>query len=155
MKICIIDGSSFLYRAFYALKPLTSPDGKPVQAVFGFFKMLKKVLTTLQPDGLIIAWDSKGKTVRHEIYADYKATRMAAPSDLIEQKNAILDILATTGLCQVEMAGVEADDLIASVVHKFKHENEIFIVSSDKDLAQLLDQNTKIYDPFKEEIVTK
>jgi DNA polymerase-1 len=80
---------------------------------------------------------------------------MAAPSDLIEQKNAILDILATTGLCQVEMAGVEADDLIASVVNKFKNKNEIFIVSSDKDLAQLLDQNIKIYDPFKEEIVTK
>ena len=154
MKICLIDGSSFLYRAFYAIKPLSSPDGKQVQAVFGFFKMLKKIITTIKPDGLIIAWDSKGKTVRHEIYPEYKATRMAPPSDLIDQKQIILEILTVMQICQIEKTGIEADDLIASVVDSLKNDHELLIISSDKDLGQLLEKSVKIYDPFKDETIT-
>ena len=82
----LIDGSSFLYRAYYALKPLHARDGKPVQAVYGFVRMIKKVIDSFDPQQLVLVWDSKGKTERHEEFEAYKATRQAPPSDLFEQK---------------------------------------------------------------------
>ncbi|MFS8506956.1 MAG: hypothetical protein LVQ75_02375 [Candidatus Babeliales bacterium] len=83
----IIDGSSFLYRAYYGLRPLHTATGEPVQAVYGFCKMIKKLIDTFDPQFIALVWDSKGKTTRHELFENYKATRQAPPSDLFEQKN--------------------------------------------------------------------
>ena len=85
-KLFLIDGSSFLYRAYYGLQPLHTASGKTVQAVYGFCRMIKKLADSLKPEHMILVWDSKGKTLRHEIFDQYKATRQAPPSDLFEQK---------------------------------------------------------------------
>src|SRR5690348_5984394 len=85
----LIDGSSFLYRAYYSLRPLHAPSGEPVQAVYGFCRMLKKLIDDFKPRYMVLTWDSKGPTRRHEAYPAYKATRQAPPSDLFEQKKYI------------------------------------------------------------------
>ncbi|MCL4380598.1 DNA polymerase I [Candidatus Dependentiae bacterium] len=152
--VFVIDGSSFLYRAYYSIKPLYSPDGRPVQAVFGFCRMIKKLFDEMQPQHMIVAWDSKGKTERHELYEQYKATRQATPSDLYEQKELILQFIAMIKMPQLMVTGVEADDLIASVVQRYSAEGySVVIVSSDKDLYQLLSDHVVIVDPFKNEII--
>jgi len=89
--VFLIDGSSFLYRAYYGLRPLHTPQGAPVQAVYSFCRMIKKLIDTFSPEHIALVWDSKGKTTRHEMYAEYKATRQAPPSDLFDQKKLIVD----------------------------------------------------------------
>jgi len=154
-KLFLIDGSSFLYRAYYGLQPLHTASGKTVQAVYGFCRMIKKLADSLKPEHMILVWDSKGKTLRHEIFDQYKATRQAPPSDLFEQKEYIKKFAQLIKLAQVEQVGVEADDLIGSLAQDFvKNGYEITIISSDKDLSQLLGTNIKIFDPFKNQEVT-
>src|SRR3989442_6621405 len=93
----LIDGSSFLYRAYYGLKPLHSPAGIAVQAVFSFCRMIKKLVDLYKMEYVVLVWDSKGKTTRHEIFSDYKATRQAPPNDLFEQKEYIIKLSAMIG----------------------------------------------------------
>ena len=88
--LLLIDGSSFLYRAYYGLRPLHTAQGDPVHAVYGFCKMIKKLIDAHAPEHMVLVWDSKGKTTRHEMFPDYKATRQAPPSDLFSQKELIL-----------------------------------------------------------------
>lgn len=150
--VYLIDGSSFLYRAFYALKSLTAPDGTPVNAVYGFCRMLKKLIEQRQPAYLAVVWDSPGPTARHVAYPAYKATRQAAPNDLFVQKQKIQEFLELIGVYQVAQTGVEADDLIGSLAQDYAEQGaQIVIVSSDKDLYQLL-INPKIilWDTFKD-----
>jgi len=111
-KIYLIDGSSFLYRAFYAMRPLHTSTGVQVHAVYGFCRMLKKIIKSFKPQYMALVWDSKGKTERHEIFSDYKATRDAAPSELFHQKDKIVVFADLIGLKQVAVSGIEADDLI-------------------------------------------
>ncbi|MCL4361732.1 DNA polymerase I [Candidatus Dependentiae bacterium] len=151
--IYIIDGSSFLYRAYYALRPLTSPQGHPVQAVYGFCRMIKKVIDTFKPEYIVLVWDSKGLTERHEIYENYKSTRDAAPSDLFEQKTFIKEFADIIKLKQLEQTGVEADDLMYSLT-KDLPASECILITSDKDMGQMLSDKIKIFDPFKEDYVT-
>lgn len=158
MKVFIIDGSSFLYRAYYSIKPLTAtykPTGQQmmVNAVYGFCRMVKKLINQQNPDHLVVAWDSKGKTIRHEIYPEYKETRQAAPTDLFQQKVMIQEFCDLVGIHQVEQTGVEADDLMYSIALGMKEQGiESVVVTSDKDLRQILDQENKItiFDPFKD-----
>ena len=89
--IYLIDGSSFLYRAYYSLRPLHTPQGVPVQSVFSFCRMIKHLIDQFNPSFVALVWDSRGKTLRHEIYPEYKATRQAAPSDLSDQKQLIIN----------------------------------------------------------------
>jgi DNA polymerase I len=110
----LIDGSSFLYRAYYGLKPLHTPSGVPVQAVFSFCRTLKKMIDSYQPAYIALVWDSKGKTTRHEIFSEYKATRQAPPSDLFDQKEYIIQFADLIGIKQVAQSGIEADDLMYS-----------------------------------------
>ncbi|OGB83457.1 DNA polymerase I [candidate division TM6 bacterium RIFCSPHIGHO2_12_FULL_32_22] len=149
----LIDGSSFLYRAYYSMKPLHSPKGEPVQAVYGFCRMLKKLINQFDPKNMLLVWDSRGATIRHEIFPDYKATRQAPPTDLGQQKALIKEFADKINLAQIEKQGIEADDLIFSSAKEFSRNYKIVIISSDKDLYQLLD-NDKIFvfDPFKDEI---
>lgn len=154
--IVLIDGSSFLYRAYYGMRPLHTTDGTPVQAVYSFCRMLKKLVDRFDGQHFALVWDSKGPTMRHEMYAQYKATRQAPPSDLFGQKQLIQEFAELIEMAQVEKAGVEADDLIFALTKEFRqHDYNVLIVSSDKDLGQILGPGVSIFDSFKDAIITQ
>jgi len=155
-KVYIIDGSSFLYRAYYGLRPMHTSKGEPVQAVYGFCRMIKKIIDTHTPECMILVWDSKGKTERHEIYSEYKATRQAAPSDLFTQKERIVEFAQLIGLKQVAKIGIEADDLMYSLAHNFAKQGiQSVIITSDKDIGQIVTDDITLFDPFKDEFITQ
>jgi len=148
----LIDGSSFLYRAYYGLRPLSSPKGEPIQAVYGFCRMIKKLIDQFNPQYIALVWDSKGKTTRHEMYKEYKATRDAPPSDLFAQKEYIIQFADLIGLRQLQKPGLEADDIMYSVAKEQKKtSNAIVFITSDKDMGQAIDDKVVVYDTFKEE----
>lgn len=150
----ILDGSSFLYRSYYALKPLNAPDGSQVQAVFGFARMIKKLIKDFKPDHFILVWDSKGATVRHEIFPEYKAQRQAPPSDLFEQKVWIQEFADLIHMKQLALAGIEADDLMASLAQDAVKEGyRAILVTSDKDMRQIVTDDIVIFDPFKDQFL--
>jgi DNA polymerase-1 len=149
--IFLIDGSSFLYRAYYSIKPLHTSTGEAVQAVFGFARMLKKLIDTFEPHYMALVWDSKGKTKRHEMFAEYKATRQAAPSDIFDQKEHIIELADLIGLHQVAQVGTEADDIMYSIAQeRLKGGDAVVFVTSDKDMGQALEDNVYIFDTFKD-----
>lgn len=153
--VFIIDGSSFLYRAYYGMRPLQTSKGLSVQAVYSFCRMIRKLIKDFDVEHIVVVWDSKGKNVRHEIYPEYKATRQSAPLDLFEQKELILQFLTEIKMAQLSQIGIEADDLIASLAKKFNDQGcQIMIVSGDKDLAQIVTNDSiKIFDAFKDKTV--
>ena len=154
--IFLIDGSSFLYRAYYGMRPLHTATGDPVHAVYGFCRMIKKLSEKFNPSFMALVWDSKGKTERHEIFEDYKATRQSPPSDLFTQKEKILEFADLIDLHQVAQVGVEADDLLYSMAKDFeKNGYQVVLVTSDKDLFQLLEKNIFVFDAFKDQLVTR
>lgn len=155
-SVFIIDGSSFLYRAYYSIRPLNDPHGRPVQAVYGFCRMIKKLIDTYNTNCIIVVWDSPGKTVRHEIYEKYKETRQATPSDLGQQKQIIKEFADIIGLAQLQVEGIEADDLMYSIAKEFEKQGiKSVIVSSDKDMGQAISENIVMLDPFKDEFITR
>jgi DNA polymerase-1 len=153
----LIDGSSFLYRAYYGLKPLHSPAGVAVQAVFSFCRMIKKLIDTYGPENIALVWDSKGKTTRHQIFSDYKATRQAPPSDLFEQKEYIIKFSDLVGMCQVAQIGIEADDLMYSLAKEWMIEADrsVVFITLDKDMGQALTlgQQISLLDAIKEQFI--
>lgn len=147
----LIDGSSFLYRAYYGLRPLHTLDGQPVQAVYGFCRMIKKIIDQFQPEHLALVWDSKGPTERHEMFPEYKATRQDPPSDLFEQKEYIIDFANAIGLHQLSQSGIEADDLMYSLAKEWESQGKnVVVVTSDKDMGQMLNNNIIMFDTFKD-----
>lgn len=149
--IFLIDGSSFLYRAYYGLRPLHTLDGRSVQAVYSFCRMIKKLIDTFDPHHIAIIWDTKGKTFRHEQFPAYKATRQAAPSDLFEQKKYIQEFIDLIGMRQLSREGYEADDLMYSVAQERVKEHEnVVLVTSDKDMGQVISEHVVLYDSFKD-----
>ena len=155
-SLFLIDGSSFLYRAYYGLQPLHTADGKPVQAVYGFCRMIKNLVEKFAPQNMVVVWDSKGKTKRHEIYEAYKATRQAPPSDLFEQKELIQDFAQMVGLHQFSQTGVEADDLMYSLGLWWTAQGgTVVVVTSDKDMGQMLSESVMIYDSFKDVFINE
>ncbi len=155
-SVFIIDGSSFLYRAYYSIRPLHAPDGKPVQAVYGFCRMIKKILDSYDPHFMVLVWDSKGKTARHDLYPEYKSTRQAVPNDLIAQKELIQRFADIISIPQLQMPGIEADDLMFSLAKELEHEQiDSILVTSDKDLRQALSERIEVLDPFKDEFITR
>lgn len=150
----IIDGSYLLYRSYYGLSELKTSTGIPTQAIYGFVRTLKKIIDHYNPQSLVVVWDGKQKTFRSEIYAEYKATRQAAPSDLGQQKEKIQEILDHMSICQITQEGFEADDIIATIAHHEKIK-QVLLVCPDKDMFQLLRKNLMIIDPFKDAIVTQ
>ena len=162
-KISLIDGSGFIFRAYYALPPLTrKSDGLPTGAVSGFCSMLFKLLedsksdkNLQKPTHFAVIFDSARKTFRNEIYSDYKANRSEAPDDLAPQFEYIRKSVLAFNLPSVELLNYEADDLIATYVDKIlKKGAKVTIVSSDKDLMQLYKKNVRIYDPMKNKFIT-
>ena len=153
-SIFLIDGSSFLYRAYYGLRPLHTSKGKTVHAVYGFCRMIKKLIDDFNIEHLIIVWDSKGKTERHKIFSGYKATRQAPPSDIFEQKDLIQEFAHLIGIAQLSQVGTEADDLLYSCALKFKKSGyQSIFVTSDKDMRQALFLDILIFDPFKNRVM--
>jgi len=153
--IFLIDGSSFLYRAYYGMRPLTTSKGEPVHAVYTFCRMIRKLISRFNAKYITVIWDSPGKTSRHEVYEDYKATRQAAPSDIFEQRDRILEIADEIDLLQLAERGIEADDIIFSVGKDFKKKGwNIVVVTLDKDLGQMLNDQTFLYDAFKDQVIT-
>jgi len=153
-SVFILDGSSFLYRAYYAMKPLHTSQGTMVQAVYGFCRMLKKLIDTFEIDHVVIVWDSKGKTHRHDIFPEYKATRQAAPTDLFTQKELIQELANLIGVAQLSVVGTEADDLMYSFAKQCVADGyDAIIVSSDKDMRQALTDRIVIYDPFLDKMI--
>lgn len=150
--IFLIDGSSFLYRAYYGLRPLHTSKGFPVQAVYSCCRMIKKLIDTFNPEYLGIVWDSKGKTIRNELYEAYKATRQAPPSDLFEQKEKIIEFADLIGIKQVAQQGFEADDLLYSLARDYVQEGmTVVLVTSDKDMGQVLAYDrVLLFDAFKD-----
>lgn len=147
----VIDGSSFLYRAYYGLKPLYTKNGEPVQAVYSFCRMIQKLITTMKVSQIVVAWDSKGETSRHQLYPAYKATRQEAPSDIFQQKDRIITFLEYIGIAQISVLGIEADDIMYSLAYdRAKMDEYTVLVTTDKDMGQALNAHTFMYDAFKE-----
>jgi len=150
--VYLIDGYSVIYRAYFAFikNPLYSPDGKNTSAVFGFFRIIFNLLNTNNPKKLAIIMDSRVPTFRHKMYPLYKANREKAPEDLHEQIPIIEDILDTLGIPSIKKDGYEADDIIATIAEDCSNkEIPCFILSSDKDLLQLVNDTTSILLPVK------
>ena len=154
----LVDGSGYIFRAYYALPPLTrKSDGLPTGAVSGFCSMLYKLLEDTKladkkdrATHFAVIFDSARKTFRNDIYEDYKANRGEAPEDLIPQFEYFRKSVEAFNLPSIEMLNYEADDLIATYTKQIlKEGSKVTIVSSDKDLMQLLKYNVKIFDPMK------
>ncbi|MDA9558877.1 DNA polymerase I [Alphaproteobacteria bacterium] len=152
--ISLIDGSGFIFRAYYALPPLTNKDGVPVGAVMGFCNMLFKFLEEKKSQKIVVIFDTARKTFRNDIYPLYKSNRGAPPEDLIPQFDLIRKAVDAFDISRVELAGYEADDLIATYAKKFTSLGwNVSIVSSDKDLMQLVNKNVRMLDPIKNKII--
>lgn len=147
----LIDGSSYIYRAFFAIPHLSNSKGFPTNAIYGFTNMLLKVLREQAPEYMAIAFDAPGPTFRHEVYGAYKANRPAMPEDLRPQIPYIKEVVGALGIPVLEKEGYEADDLIGAVAKKLEgQEIDTVIVSGDKDLIQLITQHVTMYDPMKD-----
>jgi len=145
--VFLIDGSSFLYRAFYAFPDLKRSDGMPTNAIYIVVRMLLKILREEKPRYMGFFVDGKGPTFRHELYSPYKAKRMKMPEGLSVQIEPLLEAVRLLGVPGYVADGLEADDLIAGYAERFKKKHPVVIVASDKDLKQLLDEQVYIWDP--------
>lgn len=149
--VALMDGSNYIYRAFYGLPPLTNSKGFPTNAIYGFTNMLLKLRRELQPDYIVVTFDLKGPTTRHEEFENYKATRKPMPDDLIPQVPFIKEIVRGFSICILEKQGIEADDIIGTLTVQASQKGwRTAIISGDKDLMQLVDDNVAMIDTMKE-----
>jgi DNA polymerase-1 len=148
--VYLVDGSGFIFRAYHALPPLNRSDGTPTSAVLGFSNMLAKLLSETDADHIAVVFDHSGSSFRNTIYDQYKANRGEPPDDLKPQFQLVRDATAAFGVCRIEMAGYEADDLIATYSREAEAAGAIVtIVSSDKDMMQLVRGRVTMLDPIK------
>ncbi len=149
--IALVDGSNYIYRAFYALPLLTNSKGFPTNAIYGFTNMLLKLKRELNPDYIVVTFDLKGPTTRHEEFEDYKATRKPMPDDLIPQIPFIKEVVRGFSICVLEKQGTEADDIIGTLAVRASQKKwRTVIISGDKDLMQLVDENVSMIDTMKD-----
>ncbi len=148
--VYLVDGSGYIFRAFYGLPPMTNPEGVPVNAVFGFSKMLAKLLSDAGTRRFAVIFDSSRVSFRNDIYPEYKANRSAPPEELVPQFGLIREATRAFNVPCIELPGFEADDLIATFARMAREEgHEVVIVSSDKDLMQLVNDGVSMLDPAK------
>lgn len=148
--VFLIDGSGFIFRAFHALPPMTRPDGTPVNAVYGFTTMILKLIEDTDADHIVVVFDTARRTFRNDIYPDYKAQRPPPPEALIPQFALMRQATKAFNLASVEMDGFEADDLIATYTRLARAKGaKVTIVSSDKDLMQLVGDGVVLFDAMK------
>ncbi|MBS6725885.1 MAG: DNA polymerase I [Haemophilus parainfluenzae] len=140
--LVLVDGSSYLYRAFHAFPPLTNSAGEPTGAMYGVLNMLKSLISQVQPSHIAVVFDAKGKTFRDEMFEQYKSHRPPMPDDLRKQIQPLHDIIRALGIPLLVIEGVEADDVIGTLaVTASKANQKVLISTGDKDMAQLVDDN--------------
>ena len=149
----LVDGSAFVFRAFYAIRQeLTTSDGTPTNAVFGFKNMLQKLMRQEQPDYLAVVFDERGPTFRHEADPTYKANRKRMPDELAVQLPLIHRLVEAHNIPKLSLQGFEADDIIGTLSRRLEAEGlDVVLVSGDKDFCQLVTPRVTIYDPMKEQ----
>ncbi len=149
-RLILVDGSGYIFRAFYALPPMSREDGTPVNAVFGFTSMLLKLSEDMEGENILVVFDAARTTFRNAIYKEYKANRSEPPEELVPQFDLIKKATTAIGLKSLEVENYEADDIIATYVKIAKKESiETLVISSDKDLMQLIQDGVSLYDPMK------
>ena len=137
--LLLVDGSSYLYRAFYAMTHLSAPDGTPTNAVYGVLNMLKRLRAEQPADYCAVVFDAKGKNFRHALYEDYKATRPPMPDELRPQADMLPDLVDLMGWKVLKISGVEADDVIGTLaIAAAAQDMNVIISTGDKDMAQLV-----------------
>jgi DNA polymerase-1 len=147
----LVDGSSYIYRAFHALPPLTSPNGVPTNAVYGFTTMLLKLLADTEAQHLVVVFDAPGGTFRDEMFDAYKANRPPTPDDLSVQIPLIHRTVEAFALCKIAELGVEADDVIATLVERYTAEGfDCVVITGDKDLMQLVGPHVRLWDTMRD-----
>jgi len=150
-RVFLIDGSSYIFRAFFAIPPLTNSAGLPTNAIFGFTNILLKFLKQYTPEYVAVALDAGRKTFRNEMLADYKGNRPDAPPDLIPQFPYFRKVLDALNLPLLELPGYEADDIIATLCERLCGQGcDLVVVSSDKDLMQLVTNGVKLLNSAKD-----
>jgi len=149
-RLLAIDAANSFYRAFFAIPPLRAPDGTATNAVLGFATMVGKLVRDEQPDYVAVAFDPRGKTFRHEAFSGYKAGRDAQPEDLRSQIPLVRELIGTLRIPLVEVPGYEADDVIATLVARAPEDVDVTIVSTDKDLMQLVSDRVRLVDGIKD-----
>ncbi len=142
-KLVLIDGNSLLNRAFYATPIFSTSSGQPTNAIFGFVKLLFKIFNDVKPKYIVVAFDLKSPTFRHEIYSEYKATRSPMPEELASQVEPLKSLLSAMGIATCEMAGYEADDIIGTLSRRFNVHS--YIYTGDRDSFQLVNDKTDVY----------
>ncbi len=154
MKYILLDGNSFCYRAFYAIRDLRTSKGEPTNAIYGVIVMLEKIVKHIKPDGVAVTFDLKGPTHRHEKFDQYKIHRAPMPGDLVSQMPKIKEVIEAMNIPIFEKEGYEADDIIATLAtHLEKKGHEVFIVTGDKDMMQLVTKKVKVVNPQKDNLV--
>jgi len=148
-KLVLIDGSGIAYRCYFALPRLSSPKGLPTQAIYGFANIIFKILDEIEPDYIAVAFDTPLPSFRHETYKEYKAHRQAMPDEMSIQIPYIKRLLRALSITILECPGYEADDVIATLVDRFKNILDISVISGDYDLLSLVDENVKVIVPRK------
>ena len=144
--LLLLDGNAIVHRAYHAIPPLSTTDGVQTNAVFGFTSTLLMVLEKFQPDYIIAAFDVSRENFRHEMFADYKATRKETPDDLVPQFDLVKDVVRALGIAIVEKEGYEADDIIGTIAAQASKDGvETIIVTGDKDTLQLVDEHTRVF----------
>ena len=143
--LLLVDGSSYLYRAFHALPPLTNKQGVPTGAVYGVLRMVRKLIDEEKPDHVAVIFDAKGKTFRHEMYKDYKANRPPMPDDLQVQIEPLHKLIKALGIPLLCVDDVEADDVIGTLANLAKQKKQRVLISTgDKDMAQLVNEKVTL-----------
>lgn len=150
-KVYLVDGSGFIFRAFFAIAPLNTSSGFPTNALFGFTRMLVKLLGQLGAEHVVVVFDAGRETFRNKLYPEYKANRPECPPELLKQMPHFRDISKAMGLKILEEAGYEADDVIGTLARKLEAGGaEVIIISGDKDLMQLVSERVVLWDPLKD-----
>ena len=152
--LVLVDGSSYLYRAFHALPPLTTSDGRPTGAVYGVLNMIRRLLADYDPRHVAVVFDAKGKTFRDELFAEYKAHRPPMPEELAGQIEPLKRGIEAMGLPLLEVTGVEADDVIGTLVHRAREQGmEVLVSTGDKDMAQLVQEGVTLVNTMNDSVL--
>ncbi len=152
--VILVDGSSYLFRAFHALPPLTNSKGQPTGAVYGVINMLRKLREEYQPEYMAVVFDAKGKTFRHDIYKEYKAHRPPMPDDLKAQIEPLHQLVQAMGFPLISVEGVEADDVIGTLATRAtQKQKEMLISTGDKDLAQLVNPHITLINTMNNQLL--
>ncbi|MCR4926116.1 MAG: DNA polymerase I, partial [Clostridiales bacterium] len=144
MKLLVIDGNSIVNRAFYGIKSLSTKDGQPTNAIYGFLNILLKLKDDVKPDAVAVAFDLKAPTFRHKMYADYKSNRKGMPEDLAKQMEPLKEIISAMGYTMLSSEGWEADDILGTLAGACGKNDECYIATGDRDSLQLIDENVKV-----------